>query len=341
MARRRGRGWVGVAVLAASCSGPASKPSPSPPALRPGEPPEIDRLTPLPSPLPDIVARVNGQPIRLGQVITLAKRALEGTEDKEKDKPGAVRQAMHQYIVREMLFQEAVSRGLSADSHKLEEAYDKARLDYRDEKQWADELLFRGLDPQSFKSELRVQETVNALLSQESAKVSPLTDEEALALFNLQPERFAHPERVRVRHILVRVLPTASPSQRQEQRARAEGLQKRALRGENFGDLARQYSNDQATRGKGGALPEIWRGQLGGAFEEAAFALKPGQVSGVVESPSGFHIIKLEEKLPAEPASFARDKEAVKQQLAQDRRQAALQAFVNGLRAKAKIETYL
>jgi len=341
MARRRGRGWVGVAVLAASCSGSPPKPSSSPPALRPGEPPEIDRVTPLPSPLPDVVARVNGEPIRLGQVVALAKQALDRSGDKEKDKPGAVRQAMHQYIVREMLFQEAVSRGLSADPRKLEEAYDKARLDYRDEKQWADELLSRGLDPQSFKSELRVQETVNALLSQESAKVPPLTDEEALALFNLQPERFARPERLKVRHILVRVLPTASPSERRDQRARAEGLQRRAQRGEDFFRLAHQFSEDLATRNQGGQLPEIWRGVIGGAFDTAAFALKPGQVSAVVESPSGFHIIKLEEKLPPEPASFDRDKEAVKQQLAQDRRQAALQAFVNGLRAKAKIETYL
>jgi parvulin-like peptidyl-prolyl isomerase len=60
-----------------------------------------------------------------------------------------------------------------------------------------------------------------------------------------------------------------------------------------------------------------------------------------VESPAGFHIIKLEAKLPAEPASFPRDQDSVKQQILQQRRGEALQVLVNTLRAKARIETYL
>jgi hypothetical protein len=83
------------------------------------------------------VARVNGQPVRLGQVVALAKKALERSQDREKDKAGVLRQAMHQYIIRELLFQEALARGLAADERRLEQAYDKARLDYRDEQKWA------------------------------------------------------------------------------------------------------------------------------------------------------------------------------------------------------------
>jgi peptidyl-prolyl cis-trans isomerase C len=333
--------WVGCAVLAASCSGPGPKPSPTPSAPAAGGPPEIDRVTPLPSPLPELVARVNGQPVRLGQVVALAKKALDRSQNREKDKPGALRQAMHQYIIRELLFQEALARGLAADDRRLEQAYDKARLDYRDEKQWAGELALQGLDPQAFKSELRVQETVNALVAQEAAKVSPVADGEALALFTSHPEAFGRPERLRVRHILVRVTSTATPAQRQQQRERAEGVRTRARRGEDFAHLAQQLSDDLDSRPKGGQLPEIWRGVIGGAFDDAAFALKPGQVSDVVESPAGFHIIKLEARLPAEPASFPRDQDSVKQQILQQRRGEALQALVNALRAKAKIETYL
>jgi peptidyl-prolyl cis-trans isomerase C len=284
---------------------------------------------------------VNGQPVRLGQVVALAKKALERSQDREKDKAGVLRQAMHQYIIRELLFQEALARGLAADERRLEQAYDKARLDYRDEQQWASELAKQGLDPQAFKSELRLQETVNALVAQEAAKVSPVADAEALAIFTGHPETFGRPERLRVRHILVRVAANANQTQRQQQRARAEGLLTRARRGEDFSRLAQQLSDDLESRPKGGQLPEIWRGVIGGAFDDAAFALKPGQVSDLVESPAGFHIIKLEAKLPAEPASLPRDQDSVKQQILQQRRGEALQALVNTLRAKARIETYL
>ncbi|HKC13438.1 MAG TPA: peptidylprolyl isomerase [Vicinamibacteria bacterium] len=342
MAKAGGWAWVGCAVLAASCSGPGPNPSPPPASASPaGGPPEIDRVTPLPSPLPDIVARVNGQPVHLGQVVGLAKKTLDRSPDREKDKPGALRQAMHQYIIRELLLQEALARGLAADERRLQQAYDKARLDYRDEKQWASELALQGLDPQAFKSELRAQETVNALIAQEAAKVPPVADADALAAFTSHPETFARPERLRLRHILVRNTPTASPAQRQQQRERAEGLRARARRGEDFARLAQQSSEDLDTRTKGGQLPEIWRGVVGGAFDDAAFALKPGQISDVVESPAGFHIIKLEERLPAEQASFPQDQEAVKQHILQQRRGEALQALVNTLRAKARIETYL
>ena len=341
MAKRCGWAWVGCAVLAASCSGPAPKPSPSPSAAPTGGPPEIDRVTPLPSPLPDIVARVNGQPVLLGQVVALAKKALDRSPDPKKDMPGALRQAMHQYIIRELLLQEALARGIAADEHRLQEAYDKARFDYHDEKKWASELAQRGLDPQAFKSELRAQETVNALVAQEAAKVGPVADGEALAIFSSHPETFARPERLRLRHILVRIASTASPAQRQQQRDRAEGLRARARRGEDFTRLAQQFSDDLESRSQGGQLPEIGRGVIGGAFDDAAFALKPGQISDVVESPAGFHIIKLEQRLPAEKASFPRDQEAVKQYILQQRRGEALQALVNTLRAKARIETYL
>ncbi|HXB54114.1 MAG TPA: peptidylprolyl isomerase [Vicinamibacteria bacterium] len=341
MAKGCGWAWVGCAVLAASCSGSPPKPSPTPSAPPSGGPPEIDRVTPLPSPLPDIVARVNGQPVQLGQVVTLAKKALDRSQDREKDKPGALRQAMHQYIIRELLLQEALARGLAADQHRLEQAYDKARLDYRDETQWASELAQRGLDPQAFKYELRAQETVNALVAQEAAKVGPVTDAEALVALTSHPETFTRPERLRLRHILVRVASTASRAQRKQQRERAEELHARARRGEDFAGLAQQFSDDLDSRPKGGQLPEIGRGAIEGAFDDAAFALKPGQISDVVESPAGFHIIKLEARLPAEPASFPRDQDAVKQYILQQRRGEALQALVNTLRAKARIETYL
>jgi parvulin-like peptidyl-prolyl isomerase len=83
-------------------------------------------------------------------------------------------------------------------------------------------------------------------------------------------------------------------------RAKAEEILRRARAGEDFGLLAGQFSEDPGSRTRGGDLGWFGRGVMVKPFEDAAFALKPGELSGVVESPFGYHIIKLEERRAAQ-----------------------------------------
>jgi hypothetical protein len=174
-----------VAALAlglAACSG-APSPSPSPASLDPGRP--------LPSPVPEIVARVNGQPIRIGQILPLARSELTRIPEADRDqkKPEVVRRALQQYVDRELLLQEALARGVQADSREVDWAYDQARQGHADEKDWAKFLAQQGMDAQSFKAEMRAQHTVLALLEQE-VRAYPVPEAEARAAFEARPEAF-------------------------------------------------------------------------------------------------------------------------------------------------------
>ena len=149
-----------LAVLPACSSAPSGEASPSP-AADPGRP--------LPSPLPEIVARVNGQAVGIRQILPLAKVEIDrvSVADRERLKPEIVRRALGKYVERELLVQEALARGVQVDSREVDWAYDQMRREHADEAAWAEFLAGQGMDAQSVKAELRAQALVAALLAQE------------------------------------------------------------------------------------------------------------------------------------------------------------------------------
>ena len=145
--------------------------------------------------MPDILGRVNGQPIVARQIVPLARKLLDQTKDKDSDsaKPGALREALRDYIDRELLFQEALARGVKADDSAVRLLYDQARVDHPDDKDWATYLGRQGFDPQSYKDEIRVQATVNAMLRRVGEEMK-VTDAEARSRYDAAPAAFPPPE---------------------------------------------------------------------------------------------------------------------------------------------------
>jgi len=163
-------------------------------------------------------------------------------------------------------------------------------------------------------------------------------------LYNVDLARFVEPEQIRARHILLKTDKGAEPEKTQAVQVQAKQLQEKIKNGVEFSALAKKYSQDEATAGTGGDLGFFNRGTMVGPFEEAAFALQPGEVSEVVETPFGYHIIKLEEKKPrrVRPLEDVREEivRDVQQNLAErEVRMAARRAF-NRLFSSRDLEGY-
>jgi peptidyl-prolyl cis-trans isomerase D len=120
--------------------------------------------------------------------------------------------------------------------------------------------------------------------------------------------RFKHPEEVHARHILISVPAGASDKEKAAAKAKAEDVMKQAqAKGADFVKLAAKYSDDTSNKLEGGDLGTFGRGQMVKPFEDAVFAMKPGQIS-IVETHFGFHIVKLEASTPAHTDTLAEAK---------------------------------
>lgn len=158
-----------------------------------------------------------------------------------------------------------------------------------------------------------------------------ISDEELLAIY----EREQPGTEIRARHILLRIAPDATPAQRESALAEARDLRARAVAGTNFAKLAEEKSQDPGSAKQGGDLGFFRRGQMVAPFDEAAFALKPGEISEVVETPFGYHIIKLEER---RGPNFAEIKDTFREQARANKMMAATQDYIARLTDSLKLK---
>jgi peptidyl-prolyl cis-trans isomerase C len=161
------------------------------------------------------------------------------------------------------------------------------------------------------------------------------------SFYTNNPSKFEEPEMVRASHILLTTRDAQgtelSDDKKAAKRKQIDELLKRARAGEDFAALAKQYSEDPGSKENGGEYT-FPRGKMVAEFEAAAFALKPGEISDVVTTQFGYHIIKLSEKIPARTVPFTEAEPVIREAL--ERREAAkmLPDYINSLETGAGVQ---
>lgn len=163
---------------------------------------------------------------------------------------------------------------VNASPERLQEWFGKNREQFRQPETYS--LKYVVFDPSAFEGKVTVEE------------------DELEKHYRRNLDKFDIPEQAKVAHILFRVPENAPAEIKQKKKEEAEKVLEAARKGGNFAELARKHSEDTASAARGGDLGSFPRGTMVGPFEDAAFGLKPGQVSNIVETPFGFHIIKSE-----------------------------------------------
>ena len=170
-------------------------------------------------------------------------------------------------------------------------------------------------------------------------KVS-VSEEESKKFYDQNTDKFNRPESVRASHILLGVDSKASAEEKKKTREKAEALRKDLAGGADFAALAKENSTCPSSQ-QGGDLGFFGKGQMVPAFEQAAFALKPGEVSDVVETQFGYHIIKLVEKKASETVAFKDVRPRIEEFLKGQKVSAAVNAYLAEAKKTAVIEMLL
>jgi len=202
----------------------------------------------------------------------------------------------------------------------------------------------KGLDrdPEVRKKLAEIEKYVLAeeVLQREFAGIKP-TEEELKEFYQKNKELYREPEGVKVKHILIYVPEKADKKTRDEALAKAKKIRERIKRGERFEDLARKYSDDTASREKGGDLGVLRRGMTVPEFEDKVFALEEGKVSEPIASPYGYHIVKLEKRIPAKTKAFEEVKNQVADDYLKEKERERLSRLMSELKKKYQPEVYL
>jgi peptidyl-prolyl cis-trans isomerase C len=238
------------------------------------------------------------------------------------------------------------SRATDADKAKAKESTEKLIADAK--KQFPSEDLFEqqlkatGMSFDQFHARAYEQTLCEVVIEREVKSKVNVTDEQAKKFYDENPERFERPENVRAAHVLISTVDKdtqqpLSAEKKKEKKKLAESIKERAEKGEDFGKLAKEYSDDPGSKDKGGEYV-FGKGEMVPEFETAAFSLKTNQISDIVETRYGYHIIKLLQKIPAEKVPFEKVLPDLKEGLTQQETQKQLPAYFDKIKKEANVE---
>ncbi len=293
-----------------------------------------------------VVVRVAGEPVtegRLVEVIEDLARQQELTLEERRQRHSLLFDDAIDSVVTVTLLKEEARRGkVTVEPSKVDEAMLELRTRYPSPEAFAAALGEQGITEAELRANIEQSLAVQQVLEGAIRGASEATPAEIEKFYGDNPDKFALPERVHAAHILVRAGAGDTPEQQAAARKKLEALRAEIASGAvAFADAAAKHSEDTVTAARGGDLGVFIRGQMPKPFEDAAFATPPGTVSPVVETPVGYHLIRTIERRPAGKASLEEARPAIKKHLDQAAQQEAARAFLAGLKAGARIESFM
>lgn len=235
---------------------------------------------------------------------------------------------LDQLVEEALLVQDAAQLKITVSPEELKKEYglfsEQLQGQYESKEKMAEELKTFKLTDADLKAFIERYLLIQGVYKKVTEKID-VTAQELSKYYDEHKTEFVDEESVKARHILVQT------------KEEAQKILSQLKSGVDFPDLAKKSSIDPGSKESGGELPVFARGEMYEEFETVAFSLEPGKLSGVVQTPAGYHVIKLEQKFPEKQQAFEEVKDQIKEFLLEERRGEAFDKYITDLQAKAKI----
>jgi len=237
-------------------------------------------------------------------------------------------QALQELINRELQYQDASARNMKPEKEKLDAQMEKIRNKFKTPEEYKAAVEKEGLSEEKVRARVEKDMMIQAVFSDAVTAKAKVSDEDAKKHYEKNATRFKQPEGVKLRLI----------STKDEKKAR--DILAMLKSGDDFGEIAYNMSED-SYRVKKGDIGYMHKGRMVPEIEEAAFKLKIGETSDVINAENTWFIIKLEDKKPEHQMSFEEVRDKLKKDLEKERTKELNDKWIADLRAKAKIEVLL
>ena len=270
----------------------------------------------------------------------LQRATQQGMQVSETEMAKLKEDVLESLIEREILYQESQKTGIKIEAKAVDEQLSVIKQRFPTEKDYQNALDQMNFSEEDVKMQIERGLAIKGLIDQQIGQKIIVTDEESKAYYDGNPQLFKQPEQVKASHILIKVESNADEKQKGEARQKIIDVQAKLENGEDFAALAKEYSEGPSSD-RGGDLGYFRRGQMVKPFEDAAFTMKPNEVSGIVETRFGYHLIKVYDKKPETVLAYAEVKDKLNARMKQQKTEQEAGKYIDELKKDAKIEKFL
>ncbi len=306
--------------------------------------PASGELPPIPGAesLPDVVARVDGEPINkrelLARAQTMRFQAAQAGGGDPGQSPQYLVLVLDALINERLVYADAQSREVGPSEVEIEQRLQASIEAMGGEAEFAKRLATHGLDRQYLRRQVTQNLSFEKVMEVEIQPEIQVSEEAVQTFYDRVQDQLRVPAYYKVRHIMKQVPQNAGFEAREAARSQLEALRQQVVGGADLAALAREHSDDARTREQGGEMPWIVLTGRGGDFEPAVAQLEVGELSGVVETPVGLHLIRLEDFKPERNQTLDEARDEIVNRLAALEAREEIQRRIDRLRASAKVE---
>ena len=312
-------------------------------------------------PVPEVIAKVNGVP--LGSEILerelfafrFRARQME-REIKPAEEITIARELLKSAVARELVVQKAKSLGIAITEEKINRQFENVEDQFPSHSVFLISLAFQHMSIAALKEKIHRTLLEDELIRREIAPKVEVSDEETKKYYEDNKARFAKPVLYRVRHIHIATIKPSGDAEDEASREKAERLTKmineeakekinsilkKVEAGEDFAQLAKRFSEDDASREEGGFLGDLHPDSTIPEIAKEMVKLNEEETSGIIQSQFGYHILKLDEIIPSQLIPFSETKTDIMNLLLKMKTRELFETYVEDLGEKAEIQVFI